>query len=175
MKRIFYLFFLSLPFGILQAQDSSLLKMLDDSMSMHAKPLYVTGTFKATHIVNMQTVEAPAEGALNFVIQHRFGRLNSGSYNFFGLDGATLRLRASTMASRTGLTVGVGRSSFLKTYDGYLKYKLLRQTDGNDKMPVTVSLLGTINILTLDSLYKSESYLNSPDMYQDKPPIRPSC
>lgn len=163
MKRIFYLFFLSLPFGILQAQDSSLLKMLDDSMSMHAKPLYVTGTFKATHIVNMQTVEAPAEGALNFVIQHRFGRLNSGAYNFFGLDGATLRLGLD-YGITDRLEVGIGRSSFLKTYDGYVKYKLLRQTDGSEKMPVTVSLLGTINILT-DSLYKSENGSN----YQDRP------
>src|SRR5882724_7481273 len=74
------------------AQDSSLLNMLNDSMSAHKGRSHITGTFKAEHIINTQTVESPANGNLNFVIQHRFGTLNSGSYNFFGLDNATLRL-----------------------------------------------------------------------------------
>ncbi len=64
--------------------------------------MYVMGTFKAEHIINLQTVESPASGNLNFVIQHRFGTLNSGSYNFFGLDNATLRL---------GLDYGITRRS----------------------------------------------------------------
>ncbi|HEX9511834.1 MAG TPA: DUF5777 family beta-barrel protein [Puia sp.] len=159
MKRIFSLFCLLLFSGFLQAQDSSLLKMLNDSMAVHTTPQYVTGTFKATHIANMQTIEAPAEGALSFVIQHRFGRLNSGSYAFFGLDGATLRLGLDYGISDR-LAVGIGRSSYLKTYDGYVKYKLLRQTDGSNSMPVTVSVLGTITIIT-DSLFKKS--LTSPD------------
>ena len=102
------------------AQDSSLLNMLNDSMSAHPKKSYVTGTFKAEHIVNMQTIESPANGNLNFVIQHRFGTLNSGSYNFFGLDNATLRLGLD-YGITDDLDVGVGRSSYLKTFDGYLK------------------------------------------------------
>src|SRR5258708_21607864 len=92
MKRIFSLFCLLLFSGFLQAQDSSLLKMLNDSMAVHTTPQYVTGTFKATHIANMQTIEATAEGALSFLIQQRFVRLNSGSYAFFVLHVATHRL-----------------------------------------------------------------------------------
>src|SRR5689334_180928 len=122
MKKFSYLFFAIMISGIIQAQDSSLLKMLNDSMAVNAKPTYVTGTFKAKHIVNMQTIEAPAAGALEFIIQHRFGQLNSGAYNFFGLDNATLRLGLDY-----GITdrfdLGIGRSSYQKTYDGYLKYK----------------------------------------------------
>ncbi len=125
------------------AQDSTLLNMLNDSLYSNAKRTYVTGTFKATHIVNMQTIEQPAKGALSFVIQHRFGQLNSGSYNFFGLDNATLRL-GFDYGITDRLAAGVGRSSYLKTFDGYLKYKLLRQTDGSGKIPVSVSVLGTI-------------------------------
>ncbi|MHA4806576.1 DUF5777 family beta-barrel protein [Flavitalea flava] len=161
MTRIFYLLPILLFSFNLYAQDSSLLKMLNDSMTVRARPGYVTGTFKATHIANMQTIESPAEGALNFVIQHRFGRLNSGSYAFFGLDGATLRLGLDYGISDR-LDVGIGRSSYLKTYDGYLKYKLLRQTDGSNSMPVSISLLGTITIVT-DSLFKKT--LN----YKDRP------
>ncbi len=124
------------------AQDSSLHNMLNDSISAHPKKTYVTGTFKAEHIVNMQTIESPANGNLNFVIQHRFGTLNSGSYNFFGLDNATLRL-GQAYGITDDLDVGVGRSSYLKTFDGYLKYKLLKQTEGR-QMPVSVSVLTTM-------------------------------
>jgi hypothetical protein len=121
--------------------------MLNDSLSMHTKPTHITGTFKATHIVNMQTIEAPAKGALSFVIQHRFGQLNSGAYNFFGLDNATLRL-GFDYGITDRLSVGIGRSSYLKTFDGYLKYKLLRQTDGSDMMPVSIDVLGTMTNYT---------------------------
>jgi hypothetical protein len=132
--------------GRLQAQDTTLLNMLNDSMSAHKGKIYVTGTFKAEHIINAQTVESPANGNLNFVIQHRFGQLNSGAYNFFGLDNATLRLGLD-YGITDDLSVGVGRSSYLKTFDGYLKYKILKQTEG-PQIPVTVDILGTITNYT---------------------------
>jgi hypothetical protein len=140
----------------LHAQDSTLLGKLNDSLSAHAGKTYVTGTFKATHIVNMQTVESAAAGNLNFVIQHRFGQLNSGSYNFFGLDNATLRLGLD-YGLTDDLDIGIGRTSYLKTFDGYLKYKLLRQTEGR-QMPVSVSVLGTVTDYTQDIVGKD--YLN---------------
>jgi hypothetical protein len=139
------------------AQDSTLLNMLNDSLSAHKGKTYVTGTFKAEYIINTQTVESPANGNLNFVIQHRFGQLNSGSYNFFGLDNATLRLGLD-YGITDDLDVGIGRSSYLKTFDGYLKYKLLRQTEG-PQMPLSVSVLGTITDYTEDE--PTETYLNT--------------
>src|SRR5579872_110787 len=124
--------------GRVSAQDS-LLNMLNDSMAANKTKTYVTGTFKATHIVNTQTIESPAQNNLNFVIQHRFGQLNSGSYNFFGLDNATLRLGLD-YGITDRLAVGIGRSSYLKTFDGYAKYKVLKQTEGN-QIPLTVDVL----------------------------------
>lgn len=138
------------------AQDSTLLSRLSDSMVATGPAMYTTGTFKAGHIVNMQTVEGPANGALVFLIQHRFGQLNSGAYNFFGLDNATLRL-GFDYGLTDRLTIGVGRSSYLKTYDGYVKYKLLRQTESGS-MPITLSLLGIINDYTEN--IPGEPYLN---------------
>jgi len=146
MKRIIFVFLACLALQKMYAQDSTLLNLLNDSMSAHKGKSYVTGTFKATHVVNMQTVETIADGALSFVIQHRFGQLNSGSYNFFGLDNATLRLGLD-YGITDRLTVGIGRSSYLKTFDGFLKYKLLRQTEG-PQMPVTVTVLGTVTDYT---------------------------
>lgn len=145
-KKCFFYLLLSFTFYNTYAQDSSLLKMLNDSMAAHPQKTYVTGTFKGEHIVNLQTVEAPGAGALSFIIQHRFGALNSGSYNFFGLDAAQIRL-ALNFGITDRLAVGVSRSSYLKTFDGYLKYKVLRQTE-DGSMPLTASLLGSIAYVT---------------------------
>jgi hypothetical protein len=155
-KLLSFLIISSVLAGSVRAQDNQLLNMLNDSMSTHKGKSYVTGTFKAEHIINSQTVEGPASGNLNFVIQHRFGTLNSGSYNFFGLDNATLRLGLD-YGITDDLSVGIGRSSYLKTFDGYFKYKLLKQTEG-PQMPLTVDILGTITNYTQDVLGKP--YLN---------------
>lgn len=133
-----------------------MLNMLNDSMSAHKTRTYVAGTFKATHIINTQTIESPAQNNLNFVIQHRFGQLNSGAYNFFGLDNATLRLGLD-YGITDRLAVGIGRSSYLKTFDGYLKYKLLRQTEGAG-MPFSASVLGSVTDYTQNM--PGETYLN---------------
>ena len=143
--------------GRLSAQDNKLLNMLNDSMAANKTKTYVTGTFKATHIINTQTIESPAKNNLYFVIQHRFGQLNSGSYNFFGLDNATLRLGLD-YGITDDLDIGIGRSSYLKTFDGYLKYKLLKQTESGG-MPVSVSVLGSVTDYTQTE--PSETYLNT--------------
>ena len=142
----------ALPLILLMAatpcfSQDSLLTMLEDS-SATGTTFPVKGTFKAIHIVNAQTVESPAKNDLNFIIMHRFGKLNDGAYNFFGLDNASIRLGLDYgISDRLG--IGVGRSSLEKTFDGYLKYRLLDQTEGAKKFPVTVSLLGAINHMTL--------------------------
>jgi Membrane bound beta barrel domain (DUF5777) len=156
-KILFLTLLAAITAGAAQAQDSSLLHMLNDSMAANKTRTYVSGTFKATHLINTQTIESPARNNLNFVIQHRFGQLNSGSYNFFGLDNATLRLGLD-YGITDRLAVGIGRSSYLKTFDGYLKYKLLRQTESAG-MPVSVSVLGSVQDYTQDM--PEETYLNT--------------
>lgn len=119
------------------AQDSSLLNMLNDSLSNYAAGERATGTFKATQIINTPTVESPAKKTLQFLIMHRFGELSDGAYELFGLDNAEIRFGLDYGISN-GLSVGVGRSSLDKTYDANFKLKILRQTAG--KIPVSVSL-----------------------------------
>jgi hypothetical protein len=51
-----------------------------------------TGTFKSTRIMNGHSVERMAPGNFDFRISHRFGRINSGAYEFFGLDQANIHL-----------------------------------------------------------------------------------
>jgi opacity protein-like surface antigen len=160
IKKIICFIVLSAGLQQVYAQDSSLLSKLDDSMQVDKKTSYVTGTFKAIYIVNMQTVESEGKGVLNFEIQHRFGEINGptgGSYNLYGLDNATLRL-GFDYGITDRFTVGIGRSSYLKTFDGYLKYKLLRQTADNNSMPVTISAVGYAAVYTQKS--PDDSFLN---------------
>ena len=99
---------------------------------------YVASTFKGSRLVNGQTVETKGKGELEFIFSHRFGAISSGSYNLFGLDQAFVRL-----GLEYGLTdhigIGLGRNSYDKTIDGYVRYKLLRQSSGAHNMPVTVT------------------------------------
>lgn len=154
MRRI--LIFILIIKGYSSYAQDSLLSMLDDSLKSGSIP--VKGTFKAIHIVNTQTVESPAKHDLNFIIMHRFGKLNDGAYNFFGLDNASIRLGLD-YGITDRLAVGIGRSSFEKMFDGYLKYKLIRQTQGERSFPVSISLLGSITNYTLR--FQGKPYLNA--------------
>ena len=159
MKRnLLFLVLLIIFSNRLQAQDSSLLNMLSDSMQANEKPMQVKGTFKGLYIVDMKTVESSARGALNFLIMHRFGKLNDGAYNFFGLDNATIRL-GFDYGITDRLSVGIGRSSLEKTFDGYFKYRLLWQTDGSERMPLSLSLSSGLTYNTLK--YPDKTYLNA--------------
>jgi hypothetical protein len=128
--------------------QTDLLADLEKQTTDSTKREVVAATFKATHIINSQSVETPGKGTLAFLIQHRFGTLNSGAYEFFGLDQAVLRL-GFEYGLTDRLAVGIGRSSQEKTFDGFLKYRALRQTTGARPMPVSVTLFASSAITTL--------------------------
>ncbi len=109
---------------------------------------YTYATFKATRVINGQSVELPPKGALNFVISHHFGRINDGWYEFFGLDQANIRF-GFEYGITDWLAVGVGRTSVNKVYDGSLKLKFLRQSTGYRNMPVTMTYFGNVAITSL--------------------------
>ena len=89
-----------------------------------SNPDITTGTFKSTRIVNGQSIENVGPGVLDFKIMHRFGPISDGGYNFFGLDQATMRIGLD-YGLTDRLMVGIGRSTFEKQYDGFLKYKII--------------------------------------------------
>jgi len=132
-------------FNPLAAQDDLMDLLETDEESIE----YTHATFKTTRIINSHSVEQPASGVLLFLIQHRFGKLNTGMYELFGLDQATIRLGLEYGINHR-LSIGIGRSSYQKTYDGFIKYKILRQSTGVRKMPVSLSYYGgaAINSLT---------------------------
>jgi len=151
MNRLTNLTFtFALLFSLTCFSQEELLELLDDQSGDE----YVTATFKSTRLVNGHTVEIRSPKVLEFVIGHRFGRANLGSQEFWGLDQATIRLGLEYGLAKN-LTIGVGRASFDKVYDGYAKYRLIRQSD---KTPVTVTALGTITYASDDGLLIEKSH-----------------
>ncbi len=98
---------------------------------------YTSYIFKGTKIVNGQSVELPSEGVLQFTIQHRFGPLNSGNYNLFGLDYAQVRFNLE-YGYKDWLSIGLARSSVSKVIDANIKLRYKRQKSGKEVFPLTI-------------------------------------
>jgi hypothetical protein len=130
------------------SDTTDLMAQLESEAAQNKAVDYTTATFKTTRLVNGHTVENVGKGVLDVKISHRFGTLNKGAYELFGLDNATMRMGLDYGISKR-LMVGVGRSTFQKTYDGFVKFKLLRQSTGKVSMPVTVSYVGTVALMSL--------------------------
>lgn len=85
---------------------------------------------------------------MDFRILHRFGQLDQGYKNFFGLDQASMRMSVD-FGLLHNLMVGVGRSTFKKELDAFIKYAPIRQSTGPWSSPVTVAFVSGI---TMDGL-----------------------
>lgn len=130
-------------------EGEDLMSMLDEEdQSAPAKPLYTTATFKSTRVINGHSIENVAQGVLDFRISHRFGMLNQGFQDFFGLDNATTRI-GFDYGILPWLMVGIGRSSYQKEYDGFFKAKILRQREKGG-MPFSLSYLGAMGDQTAE-------------------------
>ena len=113
-------------------------------------PTFIKTAFKTTRIINGQSIENTGRGVLDLKIMHRFGPLNQGAYELFGLDQATMRIGLD-YGVLDRLTVGVGRSTYQKQFDGFAKYKLLRQQTGKYSIPISISYVGTLIYRSLKS------------------------
>lgn len=143
------------------AQDDPM-KILEQEETK-VNPLTIA-TFKTTRIINMHTIETCGKRTLDFKISHRFGPVNSGAEDFWGLDGGA-SIRIGLEYSYDGrLQFGIGRTSYQKMLDGFAKYRLLRQTE-NGSMPLSVTLFSSMFYTTQKDPNKSttgiDKYENS--------------
>ncbi len=140
MKKFILSILILSSFGLL-AQDD-LLNEIDSEETVQD---YETAAFKGLKIVNFESTKMVSKKELYFVVSHRFGSVKTGIKDFFGLDQAVTRLNLIYGIS-DGINVGFSRSSFLKTYEGSLKLRLVRQKKGAS--PFTVVLFNTVLVNT---------------------------
>jgi Membrane bound beta barrel domain (DUF5777) len=127
------------------AQDEDLLKLIGDEKPQKERVKYA---FKSPRVINGHSMEFLNPGTMDFRILHRFGQLDQGYKNFFGLDQASMRM-GFDFGILQNLMAGVGRSTYKKELDAYLKYAPIRQSTGPWSSPVTFALVAGI---TLDGL-----------------------
>ena len=108
---------------------------------------YVTGAFKSTRVINLQSIELVSPVTLDFRISHRFGALDGGGYELFGLDQATMRMSLEYGLNKS-IMFGIGRSTYEKTIDGFVKVRLLRQSSfqGKTILPFTAVYFTSVTI-----------------------------
>lgn len=150
MKKQILIFFVAIfcTLNLIAQPKNEEPSLLDELGAVEPETDYTIASFKTTRIINGHSLENKPKGDLDFKILHRFGRLNGGLYELFGLDNAQMRF-----GFEYGLTdqimIGVGRSTYEKTYDAFAKYKFLRQSTGKRNMPITAVLVANASINTL--------------------------
>lgn len=137
-KNVLFLFFAS-PM-LLFAQDDLLSEI--DSVPQNQ---IVESAFKSLKIVNLESTKLAAKGDFYFIVAHRFGFVENGFDDFFGLDNANTQLKF-TYGVNEWLTIHAARSGFQETYDVAAKYRLFAQGDNN--FPVTIVGFNSIAINT---------------------------
>lgn len=124
------------------SQDD-LMKMLEEETKDENAVDFTTATFKTTRLINGHSIENVAAGVLDFRISHRFGYISGGAYELWGLDEASMRLGLDYGLTKRWM-IGIGRSTYQKQYDGFTKFKILQQSSGARKMPITFSAVASM-------------------------------
>lgn len=132
-----------LSFTVARAQSTDLLDELN--MLSSEEIVFTPPAFKTLQIGNLQSTKLAANNDLYLNVSHRFGSLNTGIREFYGLDQANTRIQLLYGIS-DNVQVSLSRDSFEKTYSSALKLRLLRQSN---KMPVAIVAYFTTDINTL--------------------------
>ncbi|MEN8225502.1 MAG: DUF5777 family beta-barrel protein [Bacteroidota bacterium] len=112
--------------------------------------------FACPTVIDQQTVYIPTAKTLEFVIEHRFDKIENIS-NLFGIYGSS-NIRLGVNYSITNkLSVGFGTTKFRKLQDLRIKYNILEQTR-DDKIPVAVTAYGNMGIDARNESYFGLDY-----------------
>jgi hypothetical protein len=141
-----YLFFLLVFISIKTFSQDDLIALVNTDSSRKG---FVTGAFKSSRIINGHSIEMIGKGVLDFRILHRFGTLQNGIKDMFGLDDANIRL-GFDYGITNNLTVGIGRSGFNKELDGFIKYRLVQQSSGAGSFPFSIVWISGMTVKTMD-------------------------
>ena len=116
-----------------------------DSTAVKVKDYPVNATFESGYLIDAQTVVIPAKKTLEMVIQHKFGTIDQGSTNLWGIYGSSnIRIGLNYVACKN-FQIGAGIIKRYMTTDLDAKWVLLKQTKKNT-VPVSVALYGNIGI-----------------------------
>jgi hypothetical protein len=126
--------------------QTDLLSLVEDKGKK--KKEYITNAFKSTRVVNGHSMEFLGKGVLDVRILHRFGLLNSGVNNLYGLDQANMRFGFDYGVGKS-FSIGVGRSNVNKETDGFIKIRPIWQAKGKGGWPFSVVMITGATLSTM--------------------------
>lgn len=115
--------------------------------------------FESSYLINHQTALTPYQGSLNFGLQHRFGLVENGISDLFGVY-ATANTRLGLDYGVTDrIMIGAGTTRDYKLQDINWKYQILQQTQSGS-MPVFLTYAGNFVIDAREEsvFYPEENY-----------------
>ncbi len=143
---------------LLCLQGFSLWAQEAEMVAEERKP--VKNMFESIWIIDNQTVMVPFQNTLEFDIQHRFGLVENGYEDFWGLYApSNIRLGFSYVPINN-LMVGFGLTKQNLTWDFNAKYALLKQMTGGGS-PVSITYFGNAAMDT-----RNESQFPNPDAFK---------
>jgi hypothetical protein len=126
-----------------QAQDAEMDSLLQTITNQDSDKVF--GAFKSTRVIQAHSIEMLHKQNLDVRILHRFGTINTGIDELFGLDQASTRIGFDYGFS-DHFTAGFGRSTYKKEFDAFLKVRLLQQriAKGSNPFSIVLALGSTI-------------------------------
>ena len=112
-----------------------------------AKPRPVKNTFASDQVIDAQTVMVPIKGTFEADIQHRFGSVQNGYEDLWGIYGIANIRFGFLYTPIDNLEIGFGLAKVNMLWDGSAKYAIFKQD--NAKIPVSVTYYGNIAVKTV--------------------------
>jgi hypothetical protein len=117
----------------------------DETTEAPVKERPARAAFESGLLFDAATTTLQPSKTLEMIIQHRFGTMDNGATDLFGIWAPSNIRLGLNYSILDNLTVGLGTTKFNKMQDIQIKYNVLQQTRSN-KIPVTISLYEVIGI-----------------------------
>ena len=117
------------------------------------KPKYARATFNATKIINLQSTEIVPKNILQFMVSHHFSYLwnkdqttEQNLAQFLGINSGVARTYLSFDYTATNyMNLGIALAGSSK-YEGWAKFRIIRQQTGPKNYPVTATWYSMANV-----------------------------
>jgi len=137
MKKVLLIILvLTIGIGLAFAQES-------EEKKVDNRP--VRSPYESHVLIDNQTVVIPTKNTLEFVIEHRFGTVDNGMSDFFGLWAPSNIRLGLNWSILDNLMVGIGTTKNYRLQDIRWKWNIIQQTrDG--RIPLAVTYYGNFAI-----------------------------
>lgn len=141
------------------ALSQSLLEEVENEVKQGKN--FTQATFKTTTLALGQSVQTRNQGTMELSANSRFWNIPQRTQGFLA-DRMSTRFGVSYALSNR-LTAGLGITTFDGIFDGYAKYRILRQVEEGKGSPFTITLFQNMSIRT-----NPNRSINASDGFSDK-------